>query len=181
MIQTTRLTIRPYTLDDLDALDAFLSDAETLSFWPRPYTREETRGSVERNMKSSAENGFGRWAVVLKESGLVIGLCGIVRMETNGHEVNDLGYIFHRDYWGKGYATEAAQAMLKYGFEVFKLDTITANMPWNHDASRRVAEHIGMTKTGEFNNPRNRGIRTLLYEAHSERSPVPSPLSTDNC
>lgn len=151
-------------MDDLDALHAILSDNETLSFWPRPYTREETRDSIQRNIKSYADNGFGRWACVLKETGAVIGLCGIVKMETNGREVNDLGYIFGKSHWGKGYATEAAQAVVDHAFGVLGLDSITANMPWDHNASRRVAEHLGMIKIGEFNNLRNRGIRTLLYE-----------------
>lgn len=164
MINTPRLTIRPYTMDDLDALDAILSDAETLDFWPRPYTREETLAGIERNIKSYTDNGFGRWAVVLKGTGLLTGLCGIVKMEVDGSEVNDLGYIFGKNHWGKGYATEAARAVMDYAFDVLKLDTITANMPWDHHASRRVAENIGMAKIGEFNNPRNRNIRTLLYE-----------------
>lgn len=163
-IDTPRLIIRPYTPDDLDALDAILSDPETLVFWEKPYTREETRGSIERNIQSTDKNGFGRWAVILKDTGLLIGLCGIVRMESDGREVNDLGYIFHRDYWGQGYATEAARAVMGYAFEVLELDSVTANMPWNHDASRRVAERLGMARIGEFSNPRNRGIRTLIYE-----------------
>lgn len=165
MINTARLTIRPYALNDLDALLAILSDAETLSFWPRPYTREEVRGSIERNIKSTEENGYGRLAVIHKETGLLIGLCGIVRMETDGRDVYDLGYIFHRDYWGQGYATEAARAVLDHALNVLHIGPITANMPWNHDASRRVAERLGMTKIGEFENTRNRGIRTLFYEA----------------
>jgi len=164
MIETPRLTLRPMTLDDLDAMQAFLSDPETLTFWERPYTDEETRGAIERNIKSYAEYGFGRWAVILKETGDLIGICGIVRLEVDDREINDLGYIFDKAYWGKRYATEAAQAVADYALETLKLDSVTANMPWDHDASRRVAEHVGMTKVGEFRNPRNRGIRTFLYE-----------------
>ncbi len=164
MITTRRLTIRELTLDDLGELQTFLSDPQTLDFWERPYTAEETRAVIERNLKSYQEHGYGRWAVILKETGTLIGICGIAKSEIDGREVNDLGYIFDKAHWGKGYATEAAQAVVDYAFEVLKLDSIIANMPHDHHASRRVAEHLGMVKIGEFNNPRNRGIRTLLYE-----------------
>ncbi len=165
MIHTPRLTIRPYTPDDLDALFEILSDVRTMSFWPRPYTRDEAKAWMERSLKSTDENGFGRWAVILNESGRLIGDCGIVRSEVDGRQVYDLGYILYKDYWGNGYATEAARAWVRYAFDTLKLDTISVNMPANHDASRGVAERLGMKKIGEFDNARNRGIRTLLYQA----------------
>lgn len=171
MITTPRLTIRQMTLDDLDDMQVFLSDPQTLDFWERPYTDDETRAAIERNIKSYADNGFGRWAVILKETGALIGICGIARSEIDGRDLNDLGYIFDKAHWGKGYATEAAQAVVDYAFEVLRLESITANMPHDHHASRRVAEHLGMVKIGEFSNPKNRGIRTFLYEIIGATTP----------
>jgi RimJ/RimL family protein N-acetyltransferase len=163
MIETPNLLLREVSIDDLDALHSILSDAETMSFWPRPFTRDETLAWIERSIASYADHGFGRYAVVLKESGEIIGDCGIIRTTVNGTPANDIGYIIHRDHWGNGYATEAARAVMEHAFTTLGLDTLLANMAHDNHPSRRVAEKLGMTKIGEFNNERNRGILTNLY------------------
>ncbi len=101
--------------------------------------------------------------MVLKEDGRVIGDCGIFRTVVDNQEVNDLGYIIHHEFWGRGLATEGASSMLTHAFTTLKLDVIHANMAHDHIASRRVAEKIGMRFVREFVNGRNRGIRTLLF------------------
>ena len=170
LLQTDNLTIRPYQSDDLDRLFVILSDPITMRFWPSPLTLEATRAWIDRSTDSYALHGFGRYAVVHTATGGLIGDCGILKSTVAGQAVNDLGYIIHHPYWGHGYATEAARVVKEYAFGTLGLGALHANMPWNHDASRRVAEKIGMRRIQEFDNERNRNIRTLLYmiEAHPE-------------
>lgn len=169
LIETDNLVLRPYSIDDLDALYRILSDPETMSFWPSPFTQERVREWIERSLRCYDEVGYGRYPVLLRETGEMIGDCGILRVPIAGETVSDLGYIFHRDHWGKGYASEAATAVMNYAFDTLGLDTLYANMAYDHKASRRVAEKLGMTKIREFANERNRNIWTLLFALEREK------------
>lgn len=163
VLETDRLLIRPYTLEDFDVIYGILSDPVTMSFWPKPFDKEQVTHWIERNMRSYQGNGFGRCLVVLKERNTVIGDCGIMKSEINNQLENDLGYIIDQHYWKQGYGTEAAQACMHFAFDELQLDSICINMPVDHVSSRRVAELIGMKLETEFNNSRNRNIRTYLF------------------
>jgi [ribosomal protein S5]-alanine N-acetyltransferase len=163
MIETENLLLRDYTGEDVEELFVILSDPVTMSFWPSPLTRDEARAWIARSIESIQEHGFGRYAVTLKRDKRMIGDCGILRIEKAGELVNDLGYIIHHPYWRKGYAVEAARAVVGHAFDRLNLDVIHANMPRDHDSSRKVAERIGMKRVGEFINERNECVRTLLY------------------
>ena len=163
MIETENLLLRECADEDVEELFVILSDPVTMRFWPRPLTREESRAWIARSAESFREHGFGRYAVTLKGDQRIIGDCGILKVEKAGELVNDLGYIIHHPYWRKGYAVEAAGAVVSDAFERLKLDVIHANMPHDHDSSRKVAERLGMKRVGEFINERNGNVRTLLY------------------
>jgi ribosomal-protein-alanine N-acetyltransferase len=81
----------------------------------------------------------------------------------NGHDQVDLRYIIHYPYWRQGFATESATTCLEYARAHLPIDRVVANMPHEHLASKHVAERLGMSYAGEFLNPRNRNIPTLLY------------------
>jgi RimJ/RimL family protein N-acetyltransferase len=162
-IQTPRLLLREPTFDDFDLLLPILSDPVTMSFWPAPFTEERIRAWIERSIASHAEHRFGRWIIVSRESGEVMGDCGVMRSPVDGVVRNDLGYIVHHRHWGSGYATEAARGVMEDAFTRLGLEDLHANMPQDHHASRRVAERIGMRRAGEFINTRNRDIPTFLY------------------
>lgn len=172
MIETGRLIIREYREDDIDAAAEILTDPRTMAYWPSPLAADAVRSWLERSFTSYALEGFGLWAVVLKETNRMVGDCGILRLTLPIGEVLDLGYIIHHPYWGHGYATEAAEAVKRHAFKHFKIKVLHANMPYNHTASKRVAEKIGMRRIGEFENPRNRNIRTLLYAVAKDGRPV---------
>jgi ribosomal-protein-alanine N-acetyltransferase len=172
MFDTDRLILREYSPEDFVSLHAILSDPGTMKFWPAPFTEEQTKGWIERSIKSYKASlsplrltGFGRWAVILKEDGKQIGDAGIISAEINDKTENDLGYIIHKDFWKLGYGYEAASACMKYGFEKPGIKRMVANMAFNNVASVRVAEKIGMKKETEFLNNRNRNILTFLYSA----------------
>ncbi|HKS28463.1 MAG TPA: GNAT family N-acetyltransferase [Pyrinomonadaceae bacterium] len=141
MLETERLVLRRFTPDDLDELVALRSDPEV-----RRYLGDQSRERVEQRLQYYISHyephGFGMWAVLLKETGQMIGWCGLMFLDETP-EV-EVGYGVARDYWGKGLMTEAAHACLRYGFERVGLERIVAvAMPENH-ASRRIMEKLGM-------------------------------------
>lgn len=163
MIQTPRTRIRPYRVSDAALITPILSDATTMSFWPRPLDEEAVAEWVERNAESFRETGLGRMLVEFRATGEAIGDCGIVRTEVDGKVEHDLGYIIHHPYWGRGLGTKCARACLEYGLREKGLRRVVANMPHDHPASIRVAESLGMNREHSFANHRNRDILTHLY------------------
>lgn len=163
MIETERLLIRKMDMNDYEALKLILYDPVTMQFWPKPFSPEQVKNWINRNVENYKKYGFGRWIVELKNSREIIGDCGFLILEIDGKVENDLGYIIYSKYWGKGYGTEAAKACLEYGFKELGMKRIIANMPYNHYASIRVAEKLGMIKEKEFINKRNRDILTYLF------------------
>lgn len=162
-IETERLILRRLTAADVEPLARILSDPVTMQHWPAPLTAAEVEAWVARNLRRYADDGFGRMALLLAESREVIGDCGIVRAEVAGEPVYDLGYIVHHPHWGRGYATEAALALRDHAFRRLALPALHANMAFDNRPSRRVAERIGMRLVREYENPRNRNLRTFLY------------------
>ncbi|ERT09382.1 acetyltransferase domain protein [Lyngbya aestuarii BL J] len=162
-IPTHRLILREYQPDDLDKILSILSEPKTMSYWPQPFNQSQVEAWIKRTLESYKLNGFGRYLVLLKDTETIIGDAGILKSKVANEWVNDLGYIIHYPYWGNGYATEIATALKDYAFTVLKLDHLHINMPKNHPASRRVAEKIGLKFIREFNNEKNRNLKTLLY------------------
>jgi RimJ/RimL family protein N-acetyltransferase len=162
-IETERLIIRNYNEDDREALAALLGHPETMAFWPRPLTFAEASAWLARGIEQREAGIYGRRAVILKATGALIGDAGVVRAELAGEERDDLGYIIHRDHWGRGYGSEAARALASLYLHAHRRPALYANMAHDHLASQRVAERIGMRRAGSFANARNRGILTYLY------------------
>jgi RimJ/RimL family protein N-acetyltransferase len=149
-IETPRLVIRSFTLQDAAALhDRVFGDPEAMKFIPRGASPsvDRTRASVERFMRHERENGFGLWAVELKETGELIGDCGLFLVHGVGPEV-EVAYHFGKQWWNRGYATEAASACLAFGFKECHLIEIIAICFPEHLASRRVMEKAGMKYVG---------------------------------
>ncbi|NJM21874.1 MAG: GNAT family N-acetyltransferase [Richelia sp. RM2_1_2] len=146
-IETARLRLRPYTLDDLDRLTVILSNPEVMKYSPRgliPKGKEKqvTREILEYFIKHWDKYGFGVWAAIEKASGKLIGHCGLNCL-SNSPEI-ELIYRLDQYYWNQGIATEATKACLQYGFESVKLYKIIAIASPKHIASRRVMEKAGL-------------------------------------
>jgi ribosomal-protein-alanine N-acetyltransferase len=161
-LETERLLLRKLTIADVEAMHRILSDPVTMQFWPKPFDLEGSRRWVQRSIDAYEQTHLGRFAIILKEDGRLAGDCGFMRSEVNGVQENDLGYILGKEFWGKGFATEAAAACLKYGITVLGLKRIVASMATHHLASKRVAEKIGLKLEREFINSRNRDLPTFL-------------------
>lgn len=148
-LRTERLVLRPFSSGDVDAITALASAREiaanTLSI-PHPYDR-----SVAEVWVGTHEEGFERGesvvlAVTERAGGLVVGSIGL-RIE-QAHRRAELGYWVGLDYWGRGYCTEAATAMVRYAFEVLGLHRVYAHHLTRNPASGRVMQKLGMRHEG---------------------------------
>ena len=144
-IETERLLIRPFALDDAEEIQAIWRDPETMRWIPSGpvATVEAARAKIERFIAHQDAHGFSLWVVREKATGRIVGDCGLILVELKGPEV-ELAYRFGREFWGRGYATEAAGACLRYGFERLGLERIIAITSPEHVASRRVMEKNGL-------------------------------------
>lgn len=145
-IETARLRLRQYTLNDLDDLALILSNPEVMKYSPRGVIPKEKVKQVTQEILeffiTHWEHGVGVWAVIYKQTSQLIGHCGL-NFLPNSSEVEVL-YRFEQPYWNQGIATEATKASLRYGFEEVKLERIVAITTPEHLASRRVMEKAGL-------------------------------------
>jgi RimJ/RimL family protein N-acetyltransferase len=146
VLETERLLLRELTLEDAEALLEVYRDSEVMRYIGTGATFqdvEEVRERMRRARDHYARRGFGFWGVVEKATGKLIGACGIKELE-GGPDI-EVGYHLARAAWGRGYATEAAGACLRYAFERVGLDRVLGVVQPPNGASRRVLEKIGMT------------------------------------
>ncbi|HEX8723585.1 MAG TPA: GNAT family N-acetyltransferase [Pyrinomonadaceae bacterium] len=148
-LETARLRLRMFRPEDLDAMSEITRDPEVMRFigHGHPMTREETRANLETILAAFRRRGFGRWALELKETGGLVGYCGL----SGGHGGAgvELAYMLARGAWGRGLAQEAGRACLRYGFERLGLDAIAGLTFKDNLRSRRVLERLGMTFVGD--------------------------------
>ncbi len=150
MIETNRLKLRELNENDEEFLQGILSDAETMEYYPAPYDINRVRNCINKSLKSYKENGFGLWGIILKEQNKFIGQCGITIQDIDGVVVPEIGYHINKEFWKKGFATEASAASLKYGFEKLHLNEIYIHTYVKNIPSQRVAEKLSMKRIKEF-------------------------------
>ena len=153
ILETERLILREYTWDDFDGLYALLSDPETMCHYPKPYDEAGTRRWIQWNLDNYQKYGFGLWALVLKETGAFIGDCGITMQSIDAQELPEVGYHIHRNYWCRGYGSEAARAARDWAFENRDFDALYSYMKYTNIASYSTAAANGMRKIKEYQDP----------------------------
>lgn len=150
ILETPRLLLREMTTSDLTAICRVLQDEKTMYAYEHAFSDEEAQAWLNNQLRRYREDGFGLWAVVLKERGEIIGQCGITLQDVNGEWVPEVGYLFERAYWHQGFATEAAIACKEYAFSVLGLDNVYTIIRDNNIASQNVAKRNGMTVCGRI-------------------------------
>ena len=150
-LETERLILRPMTQADFDALLLIFTDQKVMAaFQHEPFTPEQMQRWLSRNLEHQGHYGYGLFSVILKESGELIGDCGLEQMEVSGQTLAELGYDFRSDYWNRGFASEAAHAVRDYAFEILRLPQLLSLIRVGNLSSKRVAEKVGMTLSEEF-------------------------------
>ena len=162
ILETERLYLRQLTQDDYAALCRILQDEETMYAYEGAFSDEEVQAWLERQFMRYETLGFGLWAVVLKESGEMIGQCGLTVQPWNGEEVLEIGYLFERKHWHHGYATEAAQACKHYAFEQLNAPEVCSIIRDSNTASQNVAIRNGMDIADTWTK-HYRGVDMLHY------------------
>lgn len=149
-IRTERLDLRPFEPGDLAALHSYLSRPDVHRYlYSEPSADEEaTRASLAKKLSRTALREPGdiiNLAVVVRETGQLVGDV-LLRWISAEHRQGEIGYVFHPDHGGRGYATEASREMLRLGFEELKLHRIIGRMDGRNAASARVLERLGMRR-----------------------------------
>jgi RimJ/RimL family protein N-acetyltransferase len=144
VLETERLLLRPHVMEDVEALEVFLGDPVAMEFYPATLDRRGVEQWISRNIERYQRDGFGKWAVVLKKSGEVIGSCGLALQEVEGRDEIEVGYNVLRSLWGQGIATEAACACIEHSFQKLGFERVIAMIRPGNLRSRRVAEKTGM-------------------------------------
>jgi RimJ/RimL family protein N-acetyltransferase len=150
ILETGRLALREWRVEDAEALYALMGDPEVMRYVDagRPWEGVgRVREWIEKLNVSYRTRGFSRWAVVERGAGLVVGSCGFAPLPWSG-EI-DFGYMFRRDRWGRGYASEITPAVLRHGFERYSFAEVVASIAPENGASRRVLEKMGFLYRGK--------------------------------
>lgn len=151
-LQTERVMLRDFEEADWEAVHCYASDPDVVHYmsWG-PNTEEDTRGFIQRKLAEQRQAPRTRFdlAVMLRAEDRLVGTCGIV-VSCPEHRGAWSGYCFNRDYWGHGYATEAARAIIAFGFEQLDLHRISAICDPRNTASARVMEKSGMRREGHL-------------------------------
>ena len=150
VIETQRLILREYTMDDFDELYSLLSDPITMSHYPKPYDCNGTKRWIDWCINSYKQYGFGLWVIILKETNTFIGDCGLSMQQIDGESLPEIGYHIKKEFWRCGYGKEAANAVKEWAFNNTKFETLYSYMTKDNIASYKTAESIGMKKIKEY-------------------------------
>ena len=155
IICTERLFLRKMNMDDFDALYKVLADTNIMQHYPYIFDEERVRSWIKRNMKRYTENGFGLWAVCLKDTGEMIGDCGLTLQLIDGEMLPEIGYHIRANCQRKGYVKEAAKAVLDWAFKNTDYPAFYSYCKYTNTASIKTAESIGMHFEKEYPDPAN--------------------------
>lgn len=166
-IVTARLRLRPLTPEDVDALSSVYLHP-CVRRWIGPHTREDVVREIEHQVEHQRRLGWSLWAVEERDTGSLIGDCGLQPLEHRGADI-ELGYDFHPRVWRRGLATEAARAVMGQAFGPLGIERVVAVVKPDHTASQRVLEKSGLRQIGTRE---AYGESLLLYEAHRGVQPA---------
>ena len=174
ILRTERLLLRPWRETDLEPFAALTADPAVMEYFTKTLDRQESDAlAAQFRDRFDEQGGYGRWAVEVVDVAPFIGFVGLqkVTFEVPFSPCVEVGWRLTREHWGKGYATEAARASLRYGFEQLGLDEIVSFTVPANARSRAVMERIGMTRSADddFDHP-------VLPEGHRLRRHVLSRI-----
>lgn len=150
ILETERLYLREMQQSDYNDLCKIMQDEEVMYAYEHAFDDEEVQQWLDNQIRRYREDGFGLWAVILKETDEMIGQCGLTIQDCNGKPGVEIGYLFQKAYWHKGYAIEAASACKEYAFQVVKVNEVYSIIRDTNIASQNVAKRNGMHVVAQF-------------------------------
>ena len=160
-LETERLCLRELKPDDFPALYAVLADSDIMQHYPYTFDEARVRSWIARNMERYRVFGFGLWAVVLKETGEMIGDCGLTMQNINGSIKPEIGYHINKKHQRNGYAKEAARKCRDWAFQNTPFNILYSYMKKANIASAATAMANGMRRVDEFTDAENEA--TVVY------------------
>ena len=157
VLTTSRLLLRPWRDADREPFAQLNADPLVMEHYPTTLSRSESDARVDEIVEHFAQHGWGLWAVELRATRQFMGFVGLwPRPYVTGDPMVEIGWRLARAHWGRGYATEAARAVLRFGFERLALDEIVSFTVPQNERSRRVMERIGLylDHGRDFDHPR---------------------------
>ncbi len=167
VIETERLLLREMTQSDFFALYKVLADADIMQHYPYAFDEDKVRNWIQRNIDRYQILGFGLWAVCLKETGEMIGDCGLTMQLIDGQIKPEIGYHIRADKQRKGYAKEAAIAVRDWTFNNTPFNTVYSYMKNTNEPSAKTAISYGCKQVGEFSDEIN-GITKVFAITRDE-------------
>lgn len=169
VLETKRLRLRWLTMGDLDRLRPILQDAEVMYAWEHAFSDEEIQAWLLENLRRYETDGYSYLAVLDRGSGELLGVAGLLTEHIEGTARLGIGWIFGKQFWGQGFAREAAKALLCCAFEELGAGCVVATIRPENRPSRRLAERLGMRDRGSFLKLyQGRELRHLVYEIDCE-------------
>lgn len=157
-LETERLILRDWRKDDLDELIALRGDRQVMEYFPGTHSADDVREYFPRVMEYSARHGYWFRPAILRESGVFLGFCGIAEtvFETPFGPITEIGWSLHARFWGKGYATEAANAWLDHAFGTLVKSEVVSFTTTNNLRSQSVMKKLGMRRdpSKDFDHPK---------------------------
>ena len=150
VIETQRLILRELTQDDFDDLYSLISNPITMSHYEKPYDLDGCRRWLDWCINSYKKNGFGLWAMILKENNQFIGDCGLSIQNIDGLLLPEVGYHIKHEYWRNGYGKEAGKAVIAWAFKNTNYESLYSYMTKDNVASYSTAISLGMKKIKEY-------------------------------
>lgn len=169
-IETDRLILRELEESDFESLYEVLGDPENMKHYPYAFDEESVRNWISRNRKRYSLFGFGLWAVCLKDSGELIGDCGLTMQSINGIIRPEIGYHIHRKHQQKGYARESAEAVRDWTFTHTPFNVIFSYMTKTNTPSAAAAQSWGCRLVDEYKDEANGAIKVYAITREEWKS-----------
>lgn len=147
VLTTTRLTLRELERDDIGFVAQMLADPEVMRFYPAPLDKEQSRTWIGRQLTRYATDGHGLWLVEDVKTGHPIGQVGLMIQEVGEEHHPEIGYLIHRPFWRRGFASEAATAVRDHAFWSLDYDHVVSLIRPENSPSIGVAMRLGMRPT----------------------------------
>ena len=155
IIETERLFLREMNENDFDALYEVLADADIMQHYPYTFDESRVRNWIQRNIERYRIFGFGLWAVCLKETGEMIGDCGLTLQLIDGQIKPEIGYHIRADKQRNGYAKEAAIAVRDWTFNNTPFQIVYSYMKYTNEPSVKTAISYGCKQVDEYKDDEN--------------------------
>lgn len=167
ILETEHLYLREMKQSDFEDLAEILQNPNVMYAYEHNFSDNDVQVWLNRQIERYKKNGFGLWAVILKNTGGVVGQAGLTIQPYKNTEVLEIGYLLKEKFWHYGYAREAACGCKKYAFENLSRNKVYSIIKADNLASIKVAESIGMSKEDEFITQYYNGdMLHFLYSVH---------------